>query len=200
MPTQRDELGYSLRRIVAELIDARGYAGVWDQLWPTNDQIARVENRYRSFFGFTRKALKQQLFLSLAKVVEKRKREENLSIWRLLAIIEKDPTLLQGPLDVDDLRETLANRQDLLRRIMDYRDKELAHIDEKYLLGVGLNQQEDERVKILLGEIMTIQTDLEEEVNKICVAYNGSHQQFETLGHTDTTWLLNDAVKWVYKE
>ena len=135
----RNKFEHRLKRIVRELIHARGYIGVWEQLWPTTEKIARVENRYRSFFGFTRMALNQQFFLSLAKVIEQRKKNENLSIWRLLTAIENEPNLLSSPLDLDCLKRTLTERQELLKRIIDYRDKELAHIDDRYYLCIVLN-------------------------------------------------------------
>jgi hypothetical protein len=196
----QEKFGLRLKRIVDELVNARGYIGVWEQLWPTNENIVRVENRYRSFFGFVRMSLNNQFFLSLSKIVEQRSRNENLSIWRLLEIIETDPKLVSKPLDLDNLKRVLKEKQDLLKRIVDYRDKELAHIDDSYLLNVKLNKGRNKKVKILLGEVKVLQKDLEEIVNEICGAYDNSDQDFETIEHDDTTRLLDDLIKWLDRE
>jgi hypothetical protein len=196
----RKKFEHRLERIISELINARGYIGVWEQLWPTNEKIARVENRYRSFFGFTRMALNYQFFLSLAKIVEQRSRNDNLSIWRLLEIIENEPELLFVTLDLNDLKRKLTEKQDLLKRIIDYRDNELAHIDDRYLLNIKLNKQDNKKVKILLGEVKQLQKDLEHIVNEICGACDNRVQLFETIDHDDTTRLLDDMIKWLNRE
>ena len=118
----------------------------------------------------------------------------------MITAIENEPDLLSSPLDIDCLKYTLNEKQELLKRIIDYRDKELAHIDDSYFLDMVLNQEDTNKVHILLGDIKPFLKDLEEIVDKISRAYNGTIQQYETLSHNDTTRLLNDTIKWLYKE
>jgi len=185
-----------LNTIINEIIYARGCFGIWEQLWPKNEKVARVENRYRSFFRFTRTALNEQLFLSLAKVVEKRQRKENLNIWRLIESIEEYPSLISKPLDVESIKSRLDDKSDIFDRIIYYRDKELAHIDDKYLLSTN----ENKKVKLLFGDVKALLKELEEIVDEISVAHNGNPWRFETLDHNDTTGLLNDMIDCIYEE
>ena len=86
-----------------------------------------------------------------------------------------------------------------MEHITKYRDKVLAHIDDRYLLNISLDKEENNKIKIILGDIKDIQKDIEDIVNEISIAYNGVHQEFKTLDHNDTTRLLNDIIKWLYK-
>jgi hypothetical protein len=196
----RKEFQHRLKAIVDELIHARGYIRVWEQLWPSTEQVARVINRYRHLFGYTRMALNQQFLLSLAKVVEQRAGKENVSIWRLINIIENTPELLEENINVNDLKQKLSEKQEILKRIIKYRDKVIAHIDDKYVIGRVLDKEANDKIEILLGDVKALQDELEDIVNKISIAYNRVHQEFLTLDHEDTTHLINDTIKWIYRE
>jgi hypothetical protein len=178
-----------LNQIIEELVWATCYFKVWEQLWPSTEEIAHVENLYLNFFQLTRKAHNDQFLLQLSKILDRHK--DSINIFRLIEMIEKQPSLItERSLDIDALRTRLSKKEEVLKRLKTLRDKKLAHIDEQFHINTSLR----ESIRVYVGEAKALLNDLAEILTEISVAHNGSIPVFETIGIDDTGELLKMLI------
>ncbi len=177
-----------LKQIIEELVYATCHFRVWEQLWPSTEDIARAENVYINFFQLTRIAHNNQLFLHINKILDRRK--DSINIWRLFGVIEKNPDLLEQKIDIRAIKDRLNTKKEVYERLKVYRNKKLAHIDEEYHTSEDLRK----RTKVFLGEMREILNDLADIITEISAAYSGAIPSFETVGIDDTTRLLKTLL------
>ncbi len=178
-----------LDQIIEELVWATCYFKVWEQLWPSTEEIANVENFYLNFFQLTRKAHNDQFLLQLSKILDRHK--DSINIFRLIKMMEKQPGLITDKsLDIDALRTKLSKKEEVLKRLRTLRDKKLAHIDEQFHINANLRKS----IHVYVGEARALLNDLAEILTEISVAHNGAVPAFETIGIDDTSELLKTLI------
>jgi hypothetical protein len=178
-----------LKQIIEELRWATCYLKVWEQLWPSTEEIAHVENLYLNFFQLTRKAHNDQFLLQLSKILDRHK--DSITIFRLIEMMENQPSLItEKSLDIDALKTRLSEKEEVLERLRTFRNKKLAHIDEQFHINATLRKS----LHIYVGEARALQNDLAEILTEISVAHNGAVPAFETIGIGDTSKLLKTLI------
>ena len=184
-----------LKQIIEELVWANCYFKVWEQLWPSTEEIAHVENLYLNFFQLTRTAHNNQFLLQLSKILDHHK--DSINIFKLIKMVEKQPGLItEKSLDIDALKAKLSEKEEVLKRLRTLRDKKLAHIDEKFHINASLQKSNQFHV----GEARTLLNDLAEILTEISVAHDGAIPTFETLSINDTSELLKMLTSKIKKD
>jgi len=174
-----------LIQIREEFVWATCYFKVWEQLWPSTEEIANVENRYINFFQLTRQALNDQFTLHLSKILDRHK--DSINIFRIINMAEKHPGLLENTaLDTQELTNKLNRNEEVFKRLKSLRDKKLVHVDERFYTNDDLRKS----IHVYVGEVRTLLNELAEILTNISVAHNGTIPTFETIGIDDTTELL----------
>ncbi len=183
-----------LNQIIEELVWATCYFKVWEQLWPSTEEIAHVENIYLNFFQLTRKAHNDQFLLQLSKILDRHR--DSINIFRLIEMMEEQPGLItEKSLDIDPLRTRLSKKEEVFKRLKTLRDKKLAHIDEQFHINASLRKS----IHVYVGEARALVNDLAEILTEISVAHNGAVPTFETMGISDTSELLKTLIS-LHKE
>lgn len=174
-----------LNNIRNELVWATCHFKVWTQLWPSTEEIANVENHYLNFFRLTRKTHNDQFQLHLSKILDRQR--DSINIFRLIEMIEKQPSLLSDKnFDLSELKTKLSEKEEIFNSLKTIRDKKLAHIDERFHTDNGLRNS----THLYFGEARTLLEDLAKMLTDISVAHNGLTPAFETTGISDATELL----------
>lgn len=178
-----------LKQIIDELVWATCHFRVWEQLWPSTEEIAHVENIYLNFFQLTRTAHNDQFLLRLSKILDRHR--DSINIFRLIDMIEKHPGLITDKsLDTDALRTKLNKKEEVFKRLKALRDKKLAHIDEQFHVNESLRKS----IHVYVGETRALLNELDEILTEISAAHNGLIPTFETVGIDDTGVLLKALV------
>jgi hypothetical protein len=178
-----------LKQIIEELVWATCHFKVWEQLWPSTEEIANVENLYLNFFQLTRKAHNDQFLLQLSKILDRHR--DSINVFKLIEMIEKKPGLItEKSLDIDTLRIRLSEKEEVFKRLKTLRDKKLTHIDEQFHINANLRGS----IHVYVGEARAILSDLAEILTEISVAHDGATPAFETIGIGDTSELLKMLI------
>ena len=186
-----EKFGQWRKEIAAELVMAYTHYHIWEQLWPSTEQLAKVLNRYISFFQPTRQAHVHQFFLCVAKITDKRK--DSKSLWRLLDEVEKTPSLVsRNPISTATLRAQIESYNDVLKRIRTHRNKRLAHIDESHSWPDSVMWSKN---PVTVSEAKKLLTDLEHVFNKLSSAHDGQVWSLKVQRPNDTSRLLEELYK-----
>jgi len=92
-----------LGEVRKQLIDAQSHFDIWEQLWPTEENV-RVINTFRGFFMPTRNAHLDRFFIKVSNVVSNRRTSP--SFYRLLTMLSVAPSLAPG-INIRSLRSRL---------------------------------------------------------------------------------------------
>ena len=181
-----EKFGKWRQALASELIAAYNHYHIWEQLWPSEESV-RVLNRFRVFFHYTIAAHSQLFFLHVTKVTEDRR--DSVNLWRLLDEVEKHPSLVPRLLisKVRQFRERLKAHSEIIRRIRTYRDKRIAHVDERHSWPDSRLWQDK---VVTVGEAKILLQDLESIFNTLSAAHDGQRWSLKTIGLEDTTTLL----------
>ena len=161
-----------------QLLDAQTHLDIWEQLWPTEENVGII-NRYRGFFHPTRVAHLDRFFINVSNAVSN---DQNApSFHRLLKMLDGDPSLAPS-IDTRSPRTRLKSQKTVLGKINRYRNKRAAHWDT-----------EDEQMDpVLVGESRRLLRELQTVFNEIHRGYTGNTVwAFRFQEHTDTSRLLS---------
>jgi len=168
-----------LEQVRKQLIAAQTHLDIWEQLWPTEDNM-KIINAYRGFFLPTRSAHLDQFFIKVSNVVDSDPRAP--SFYRLLKAISNAPNLSPG-VDVQLMRAQLRREKDLLKRMKVYRNKRAAHWDTE------VSEPLD---PVFLGEVKQLLIELEKMFNKINISHTGGGRWvFNWVQYRDTSYILD---------
>lgn len=177
------------KNLYKELVAAYTHYHIWKQLWPSKEHV-RVLKRFRVFFHYTTAAHMQQFILSMTKITEHRK--DSINLWRWLDGIEDDPSLtLRLSTEVRKFRAQIQTHKDVLQRIRRYRNKVIAHVDERHAWPDN-NLWQDKVITV--GEAKALLQDLESGFNALSAAYDRHHWLLKTVGLEDTSYLFKELL------
>lgn len=114
-----------LDEVRKQLLDAQIHFDIWEQLWPTEENV-HIINVYRGFFQPTRIAHLDRFFIKASNVMSND--PTSPSFYRVLNMIRKDVNLAPG-IELRALRNRLKKQKNLIERIRQYRNKRAAHWD-----------------------------------------------------------------------
>lgn len=177
------------KTIYKELIAAYTHYHIWEQLWPTEEHILII-NQFPVFFHYTTAAHMKQFILSITKITEHR--DNSINLWRWLDGIENDQSLASRlSTEVKQLRAQLESHNDILGRIRKYRNKIIAHIDERHAWPDD-NLWQDKVITV--GEAKALLQDLESGFNVLSLAYDRYGGLLKTAGLGDTSSLFKELL------
>lgn len=162
---------------------------IWEQLWPSTEENARIENLYLNFFTVTRKAHNSQLMLCISNILDRN--SDSVNIYKLLKMMKEQPSLMATQtVDIVGLKARLDNQAGLFKKIKTFRNKRLAHIDEEF----NINKDDRNSVHIYVGDIKKILDELSAVITELSIGFNGVIPTFETVGIDDTSSLLTNLI------
>lgn len=168
-----------LDEVRKQLLDGQIHFDIWEQLWPTEENV-HVLNAFRGFFLPTRNAHLDRFFIKVSNVVSNR--ATSPSFYRLLNMLSVAPSLAPG-IDIRALRSRLKKQKGLLERIRRYRNKRAAHWDMDVSEPLG---------PVQLGESRQMLRELEELFNEINRAHTIRQVWiFQPVERNDTRRLLS---------
>ena len=180
MKEQTTEFKSLLTEVKKQLLDAQMHFDIWEQIWPT-EQNVEVINSYKGFFLPTRDAHLDRFFIKTSNVVDNHKNSP--SIYRLLNMVGSCIDLAPG-IDMHSIRGRLNKQKDLLRRIRQYRNRRAAHWD--------MVSKPD---PVFVGESRQLLIELESIFNEIHAAHNKNVWSFKPQQYHDTERLLDELRK-----
>jgi len=152
-----------------------------------------------TFWRYTHLAHSECVFLCLARILDKRY-SDSVTIHNFLKLIESEKRHIFNASILDQVKTEIekdltymANRNDLIDRIMRLRDKLLAHLDKKTFNNIDsfFEQRaiEDEEIeKIFLG--------VEKTVNKYLFFYDGTKPPYDSIGWKQSIFI--DFLQFIY--
>jgi hypothetical protein len=177
---RRESIILLLESIKKQLLAAQAAFDIWEQLWPTQDQVSTL-NAYRGFFVPTRDALLDRFFIRVSNVIGNDIRSP--SFYMLFSLISKDNAISQN-VDIPSLRRQLRRHKRLVKRILAHRHTVVAHEDIT---------KANSRSSVQYGEAKSLLIDLQEIFNRINSIYNaGNIWHFHYQQHKDASRLLAD--------
>jgi hypothetical protein len=177
---RRESIVLLLESIKKQLLAAQAAFDIWEQLWPTQDQVS-ILNAYRGFFVPARDAFLDRFFIRVSNVIGNDIRSP--SFYLLFRLISEDNTNPQN-IDIFSLRRKLRKHKRLVNRILVHRHTVVAHADIK---------KADRRSIVQYGEAKSLLVDLQEIFNHINSIYNaGNIWHFHYQQHKDASRLLAD--------
>ncbi len=169
-----------LEEVRRQLTYAQIHFSIWEQLWPTEENVDII-NAYRGFFLPTRDANLDLFFITISNVVSNDPRAP--SLYRLLSMIDNYPGLAPNIIDIQLLRNRLKAQKNLLKRIKGFRNKRAAHWGTEVSEQIG---------PVRFGESREVLKELQNIFNEISYAHGNQTWIFKPTEHRDASRVIDN--------
>jgi hypothetical protein len=151
------------------------YFQVHQDLFGSSENIRNQKMVAASAFMWIYYAMTDAIILGICRLTDKSTtgKKENLTLERMLDLVEYHPT---QPKDVQDLRKTLDKLTRRSQHLRDLRNQQIGHLDLSTLLD-----QSKQSVQLETDEIKQILDQIAEVLNGCQMPYNGISSSFDPI-------------------
>jgi len=207
-------------RLMRETMIARAHLKLWERLENYKSDYLGELNQARHFFTFTTGAHLDDTLLILSRILDKRGRDAPLTIWTFLNFAEQNLEIFSTPAfkkrvghkahyddfwiqehtpitrkEINEDRKKLTEVESTISKLMTWRDKVIAHIDRRFLIGESISK----KYPLQYQELQRVVNTLAEILNRYSRAYE-SLQYYEGFPNEDDVQLIMDCIRFYIQE
>ncbi len=208
-------------KLIWETIHARAHLKLWERLENYRASYLKELNQAPHFFTFTLKAHLDDTLVTLSRILDRRRRGDPLSIWKFLDFAEQNLGIFSNeafsqrkrrkpdynerwvkshtPItqkEIEEDKQKLSSLKHTINNLIIWRDKVIAHIDQKFLVTGKIVSKEYPLQRQQLQE--TIDT-LFNILNRYSYAYNASTFLEKIPGEDDVQHVV-DSIRFNIQE
>lgn len=196
--------------LMRQAINARAHLKLWERLEKYRSNYLKELNQAPHFFTYTIRAHLDDALMTLSRII--RKQKQAVTIWKFLCFVESNLGILSDeafskregekpnydehwkshtPItqkEIDEDRKKLLSLEQTINRLSTWRDKVIAHIDQRFLLaGKSISEEyplQHQQLEKVIDTIVDI-------LNRYSRAYNSSTWLEKIPGEDDVQYVMD---------